>query len=173
MVDKRRSVKKYSTRMPDWRKILRAIDSARMAPSPGNQSFIEYIVVNDPELIEKITEATQQSFVGKAKYIVVVVSNAAKLKSSYADRAEKYATQAVGAAIENFLLAITNQNLVSCWVGLFYEAKIKDLLSISSSLKVEALFPIGIPQKGDSQSVKKTALDNIVYFNEYKNKSMK
>ncbi len=172
-IKERKSVRKFSSEIPDWKKIIRAIDLARLAPCPGNQSFLSYIIVNNPNLIEKIGIATQQDFVGKSHYIVVVISNPSKIKISYGDRAQRYVPQATGAAIENFLLSLTSQGLSTCWIGLFHEKNIKEILEIPDSLIVEALFPIGLElQNNITSQKKKTELDEILFFNEYKNKKM-
>ncbi len=65
-VENRKSVRKFHHKKPDWRKIIRAIDSARFAPSAGNNFVIRFILVSDEKKIEKLGEASQQPFVGKA-----------------------------------------------------------------------------------------------------------
>jgi nitroreductase len=168
VVKKRQSVRKYSLKNPDWRKIIRAIDIARYAPIAGNQVFLKYIIVNKEELIKKISQATQQSFVAKAPYLVIIVSNPKKLEKSYGEKAKRYASQGAGAAIENFLLSLTNQGLSSCWVGYYYEEQIKELLEIPDEMIIEGVFPIGIEAKNSQKGEKRKAdLDSVLYFNSY------
>lgn len=173
VVKDRRSVRKYSNVSPDWRKIIRAIDLSRYAPSAGNITFLNYILVNEPEKINKIGTACQQNFISKAKYIVVVVGEHSKLKSNYGERAETYSVLGAGASIENFLLSLTNFGLVSCWVGLFNEEIVKEILDIPEKLKVEGIFPVGLELKNNETPERnKAPLDGVLFFNGYNKKTM-
>ena len=171
-IKKRKSVRRYFNKKPDWRKIIRAIDMARFAPSAGNQFSLKFILVSDEKKITKLSEATQQDFVGTAKYIVVAVSDNSKLVRSYGDKGLRYAPQQAGAAIENFLLALTEQGLATTWVGYFYDEQVKDILSIPEDLSVEGIFPIGKETKVKTSEKPKTDLENLLYFNKWKNKKM-
>ena len=171
-IKKRKSVRRYFDKKPDWRKIIRAIDMARFAPSAGNQFVLKFILVSDEKKITKLAEATQQDFIGTAKYVVVAVSDDSKLVRSYGDRGIRYASQQAGAAIENFLLALTEQGLVTTWVGYFYDEQVKDILGIPENLSVEGIFPIGKETKIKTSERRKVELENILYFNKWKNKKM-
>lgn len=172
-IKKRRSTKIFSDSNLDWRKIIRAIDAARYAPSAGNQFVMKFILVKDKDKISEIGIATQQDFVGKAHYLVVAVSDDLKLIRSYGERASRYSAQQAGAAIENFLLALTAQGMVTSWVGHFYDEQVKRTLKIPDELQVEAIFPIGLPSKKNREpEVKKVDLDNYLFFDEWKNKKM-
>lgn len=172
-IETRKSVRKYKDKKPNWRKILEAIDAARYAPSAGGIFSLKFIVVDDKDKIQKLATASQQDFVGKAQYVVVVCSNPSIMINSYGkSRADRYLRQQAGAAIENFLLTLNEKGLDTCWVGHFVDSQIKRILDIPADTDVEALFPIGI-EMGKSKLKRKTSLDSILYFNKYKNKKMK
>ncbi len=170
-IKKRKSVRRYLDKKPDWRKIIRAIDMARFAPIAGN-FVLRFILVSDEKKITKLAKAAQQSFVGTAKYVVVAVSDDSKLVRSYGDRGLRFSPQQAGAAIENFLLALTEQDLVTTWVGYFYDEQVKDILDIPNDLSVEAIFPIGKETKIKTSEKRKIDLENILYFDKWKNKKM-
>jgi nitroreductase len=115
-IEGRKSVRRFHHKKPDWRKIIRAIDMARYAPSAGGQFVTKFILVSDEDKIAKITEATQQDFVGEAQYLVVVVSDETSLVRSYEERGKRYCASQSGAAIQNFLLALVEQKLVTTWI---------------------------------------------------------
>ncbi|MEA3248172.1 MAG: nitroreductase family protein [Nanoarchaeota archaeon] len=171
-IKKRKSVRRYFDKKPDWRKIIRAIDMARFAPSAGNQFALKFILISDEKKIAKLAGSAQQDFVGTAKYVVVAVSDDSKLVRSYGNRGVRYASQQAGAAIENFLLALTEQNLVTTWVGYFYDEQVKDALNIPEELSVEGIFPIGKETKIKTSERRKVDLENILYFDKWKNKKM-
>ena len=142
-IEKRKSVERYSHKTPNWRKIIRAIEAARHAPSAGNQFAMKFILISNEEKIKQLATAAQQRFIETAKYVVVAVSDDSKLIRSYGDRGIRYSTQQGGAAIENFLLALTELKLSTKWVMHFYEDQVKRILEIPDSLNVEGIFPIG------------------------------
>jgi len=74
-IKKRRSVRRYLGKKPDWRRVIRAIDAARYAPSAGGQFALKFILVSDEKKIGKLAEASQQDFVGTAKYVVSMLSS--------------------------------------------------------------------------------------------------
>ena len=172
-IEGRKSVKRFHHKKPDWRKILRALDAARFAPSAGNKFVTRFILVSDEKKIAELAAASQQSFVGSAKYVVVVVSDDSSLVSSYDKRGVRYAAQQSGAAIQNFLLALTEQKLVTTWVGHFYEEQVQRTLEIPEGLKIEAMFPIGIETKIKGNSLRKMKLEHVVYFEKYGEDKMK
>ena len=172
LIKKRASVRRFQTSKPDWRKIVQAIDAARYVPLAGNMMNFKFILVSDKDKIEWMKKASQQKFVGDVHYVVVMVSDDKKLTQSYDDRGKKFARQQSGAAIQNFLLALTDLGLATCWTGYFDEACIKRELSIPDDLVVEAIFPIGKAAAGEGRPKRKMDLDNVLYFDKWKNKFM-
>jgi nitroreductase len=169
----RKSVRKYLSKKPDWRKIIRALDFATYAPAAGNQFVIKIILVKQKEKIQELAKACQQDFVKDAHYVVVFISDVNKLKRSYDKRAEKYSRQQAGAAIENFLLALNEQGLVTCWIGYFVDNQVKRVLKIPDGFEVEALFPVGKETKSFTRQKAKPDLDNLIFFDEFGNRYMK
>ncbi len=172
-IKKRKSVKIFSTKKPDWRKIIRAIDAARHAPFAGNQNTIRFILVSDEKKIKNLAAASQQKFVSDAHYVVAVVTDPAQTKRLYGDRTNLYTSQQAGAGIQNFLLALTELGLSTTWVGYFDDKEIKETLEVPEKLTIEAIFPIGKEGKTSHATQKrKLELENMIYFERYKNKKM-
>jgi nitroreductase len=171
-IQNRKSVKRYMDKKPDWRKIIRALDMARFAPAAGNNFTLRFILVENEKQIAEIATACQQEFVGTAKYLVVFVNDENKLGKLYGERGKRYSSQQAGAAIQNFLLALTEEGMVTNWVGHFYEDQVKRVLSIPSEEIVEAIFPIGLETKVKTHPKPKPALENLMYFSKWKNKKM-
>lgn len=169
-IKKRRSVRNFSSKKTDWRKIIRAIDSTRWAPMAGNYQTVRFILIDDKKKIQQIQNACQQDFVGQVDHIIAVVSDYEYLRKMYPAFAETYGRQQAGAAIQNFLLSIVDLGMASCWVGWFDESEIKSALSIPDDCVVEAILPIGFETKISNSRPKKTELETILYFNKYKNK---
>jgi len=174
VIKKRASIKDYSNKKPKYDKVIDAIEAANLAPSPGNLSILRYIIVEDKEKIRVIADACQQDFIKDVGVLVVVCSVSNKVGLMYDKRTEKYIKQHAGAAIENFLLKITEMKLASCWVGAFSEITVKNILGVPEDADVEAILPIAYQSKADKTIQKpKIELGRIVYFDRYKNKYKK
>ncbi len=171
-VKTRKSVKKYSKKKANWRKIVRAIDLARFAPSAGNKFVLKFILIDDEGKIGDIAEACEQKFVSDVSHLVVAVSDVSKLSNFFGKRGEVYSRQQAGAGIENFLLGLNENGLSTCWVGHFDEGKIKKVLEIPKAMDIEAVFPIGKEAKMNYRGKSKIELDNILFFNKFGEKEM-
>jgi nitroreductase len=172
-IKKRKSVRRYSSKKPDWRKIIRAIDAARYAPSAGNQIGWKFVLISDEKKIQELAKASQQKFVSDASYVVAVVSDDSKLVRSYGkDRGPIFSRHQAAAAIQNFLLALEEQGLVTCWIGHFSEEQVKRTIGVSGDMVVEAFFPIGIETKVKTRKKFKSELESLIYFDKWENKKM-
>jgi nitroreductase len=166
----RKSVRKFTSKKPDWREIVEAIDSVRYAPCAGKNFTLKFILVDDQEKILKISHACQQDFVATAHYVVVAVSKPERLINSFGkENGEKYCRQQAGAGIQNFLLKLTEIGYATCWVGHFVEKLIKEELKIPDDCNVEAIFPIGFELE-KTKPREKIDLEDYLYFEKYGNK---
>lgn len=173
-IQSRKSVRKYSSKKPDWRDIIECIDACRYAPMAGNIFSLKFVLVSDKDKIEKLAEAAQQPFVTNAEYVVVVCSNPSRTINAFEERGKMYIKQQTGAAIQNFLLKMTEKGLATCWVGHFVEYLVKDAISIPDNVEVEAMFPVGYESPLPKQKSKmRIVLDRILYFDKYGKKQMK
>ncbi len=172
-IKERHSVRRFTSRKPNWRDIIEALESARLTPLAGNIPTIKFVVVTDKEEIEQLAEACQQDFVGTVDYVIVVCSDKQQIVRSYDERGIRYARQQAGAAIEHLLLKLVDLGLSTCWVGEFVDEQVKRILHIQEkdNIDIEALFPIGY-ELGKGKPRVKPSLDQILFFNTWKNKYM-
>jgi nitroreductase len=170
-IKERHCVRKFKSKKPDWRKILKAIDSATKAPLAGNISTVKFILVTEKDKINELAKAATQDFIAATHYVVVACSDPTQCERSYGKRAERYCRQQAGATIENFLLKITDMKLAACWVGAFSDVTVKRILKIPDNCEVEAILPIGY-EMGKITQRKKPDLDDVLFFNKWKNKFM-
>ncbi|MEN7982219.1 MAG: nitroreductase family protein [Nanoarchaeota archaeon] len=171
-IEKRHSVKKFTNKKPDWRDIIECLDTARYTPMAGNNFTLKFILVDNANSIQKLSEAAQQPFISDTQYVVVICSNPKRTISLYKERGKIYSRQQAGAAIQNILLAITEKKLATCWIGHFIESQIKRELKIPNEINIEAMLPIGY-EFGKTRRREKIDLNGILYFKNWGNKRMK
>ena len=81
VVRKRASIRSYSIKKVKVERVIEALQTANLAPSPGNLPIIYFLVVQDYETIKKIADACRQYFLEKAHYLVVVCSDPKRAQS--------------------------------------------------------------------------------------------
>ncbi len=166
-IKSRKSVKNFDGKVPNWKKVIQAIDVARHAPMAGNIFSVKFTIVEDRAKIEKIAGACQQSFIAKAGALIVVTSNREKVRKMFDANEKGFAQQQAGAVIQNLLLALTEKGIESCWVGFFDEGGIKEAVKVPHSEDLEAVIPIGFAAKVNIPKKQKADLENIVYFEKF------
>ncbi|MDP4039354.1 MAG: nitroreductase family protein [Candidatus Pacearchaeota archaeon] len=165
-IEKRRSIRKFSDKKVSWDMVLEAIDAANQAPFAGNINNLQFIIVSDQENKNQLAKSSQQTWIADAPYIVVVCAETKKLENHYDKLGIKYSKQQAGAAIENFLLKITDMKLASCWIGAFSEEQIKSTLKIPEKYDVEAILPIG-KEKGKIKAPRKHNLETSIHWDKW------
>ncbi|MBI5398929.1 nitroreductase family protein [Candidatus Woesearchaeota archaeon] len=165
-IEKRRSIRKYLEVPVEWEKVGNVLRAAQQAPSAGNLQDWKFVVVTDKETRKKIANAAmQQSWIEKAPVIIVVYSEPYKTKRFYGDVGEKiYSVQNGAAAIENMLIAATDQGLGSCWVSAFDEPMLCTIMNSPKNVKPQAVVTIGYPDE-DPITPTKYHLYDLTFIN--------
>ncbi|MBT6690695.1 nitroreductase family protein [archaeon] len=172
-IEKRCDVKRFDLKKPNWRKVVRAVDAARFSSSAGNHFAVRFILVTDESAIDKISKSCQQDFISGSKCVVVAVSDPSSLIRSYGDRATKYCELQAGAAIQNFLLGLENEGLVTSWVWYYVDEEVKRILDIPEGASVQGIFPIGGKTKVSGKAKRNAKLENVLFFGKYGERKMR
>jgi len=168
LIKKRASIRYFSDKKPKIEDVVKLIDAANLAPSPGNLPILQFIIVEEPDRIAQIAEACQQEWIKQAPFLVVFCSTPTKPTLLYEDRADKYIKHHAGAAIENFLLMATDMGLASCWVGAFSDITLRRILKIpEGKADIEAILPVGYQHAYDKtvQKTKRTLGERLRFEN--------
>ena len=127
LVSERRSVRKYNPVPVEREKLLACLEAARLAPSACNAQPYKFIVVDAPDLKEKLAAAafsglySSTGFAARAGALVAVVSQKGKLTAWLGNqvRDTNFRLIDIGIAAEHFVLAAEEQGLGTCWLGWF------------------------------------------------------
>lgn len=139
----RYSVRSYLNKPVEGEKLTLILDAARLAPSANNRQNWKFIVVRDKKTRERLAEAAaNQEFIAEAPVVIVAVST----EPSHIMRCEvpAYAVD-VAIAVDHMTLQAVELGLGTCWIGAFYQSKVKEILQIPDRCKVVALLPLGYP----------------------------
>lgn len=109
----RHSVRRFSDLPVESEKIEKLLKAAMAAPTAGNQREWEFIVVTDPELLEKVSQASPYArCTATAPLAIIPVAN---LQTA---RFPENWEQDLGAAMENILLEAVHLKLGGVWLGI-------------------------------------------------------
>lgn len=167
-ITSRVSVTEYRDEGIEREKLARVLEAGRWAPSAGNMQAWEFIMVQDEDLKDKISQyAHNQPHIREAPVTIVILMDMERADRRYGERGRGlYALQESGAVMQNMLLEAFNQDLGAAWVGAFEEEPIRDLLHIPERLRPVAIVTVGYPMDWPEQP-QKFPLSNMTYVNHY------
>jgi len=157
----RRSVREFSPEPvaeDDVREVLRA---ASWAPSGLNNQPWRFAVVRDAGLRGKLAAQTRYGRVIEAAPVAVAVF--IDRESMYHDTKDH---QAMGACLQNLLLAAHALGLGAVWLGeiLKNANAVRDVLELSERYELMAVVALGHPARGD-QTSQRRPLDELIIKN--------
>ncbi len=139
-INARRSVRKF-TAEPVPRDVLERIVAAGVeAPSGCNMQLRQYIIIDDPAVMDKIRPASTPLATAPAAIVILMEPKGTKYGEFW--------MQDASAAMENMLLAAVALGYAGCWVeGQVRpnEEKLRQILGVGDELRVWSLTPIGKP----------------------------
>lgn len=144
VIEKRRSVRAYLSRDVEEDKLKKVLDAALQAPSAGNLQAYRIFLTKNPEMRERLAEASfGQQFVAEAPVVLVFCALPEKSSARYGKRgAELYCIQDATIAASYAQLAATALGLATCWVGAFDDDAVKKILALKKERPV-AILPLG------------------------------
>jgi nitroreductase len=173
-IQTRKSVRKFADRPVEDEKLHQVLEAVRVAPSWANMQCWRFIVVKEKTTKEQISELSYvESFFAPKGYKtnpakkaladapVVIVACADPSKSGVLWDQTYYMTD-LGIACQNLWLAARGLGLGTVFVGVFDEAKLRELLGIPSNIRVVGLFPLGYPFEEKAGVPARKPLNEIV-----------
>lgn len=169
LIEKRRSIRRYKDRAVEQGKVTALIKAALFAPSSMGRTPWEFIVVDDKQMLEKLStsKAHGASFLKNAPLGIVVCADPAK--------SDVWVEDASIAAI--FMqIAAEEIGLGSCWIQIrerMHESGskageyVKDLLDIPDNLEVECFVAAGYADETKPAKKKEDLLYDRVHTGAY------
>lgn len=175
IVTNRQSCRKYDTEKKVDREVInRILEAARNAPSACNAQPWHFIVVDDPELKNKVADSASarllnmNHFTKQAPVHIVVVEEKVNLTSGIGGivKDKHFAFLDIGIVAAHICLAAEAENLGSCILGWFAEKKMKKLLNVPDNRRIVLDIVIGYPAQ-PLREKKRKDFDEVVSYNKY------
>ena len=149
LIKKRRSIRKYQDRQLDSETIDQLVEAALRAPTSMGKNSWEFVVVIEPDLLQKLSAAKPHgaTFLKNAKLGIVVCGNP-QITDVWIEDAS------IASAFIH--LAAASLELGSCWIQIrerkhndrqTAESYIAQILNLPAHMRVEAVIAIGYPDE--------------------------
>jgi len=133
-------VREYQNKEVLDKDILEIIKAGQFAPSANHNQAVEFIIIREQEMKNKLFELVGQEFVKEAPILIVPVTDSNKTTCPVEDLA---------VASENMFLEATALGLGAVWKAVRGEEEdeVKQLLNIPKQFKVINIIPLGYPKE--------------------------
>jgi nitroreductase len=174
LLSRRQSDRRYLSTTVEKEKIERIVEAGRLAPSACNGQPWKFIIVDEPSLLLNVASSTESQvlnvnrFVKQAPLLIIIIREKSNFTSRAGDlvKNKDYSLIDIGIATASMVYQATAEGLGSCIIGWFEEKKIKELLAIPRSKKVELVLAIGYTDSKLRNKTRKPPGD-IISFNRY------
>lgn len=150
LIQKRRTIRRFLPQQIPYEILQKIVDAGRIAPSASNLQPLEFVVVDEPELVAKVFAQTKWAGYlppeigpppeGQRPTAFVVILHNRKKSAATAEHD-------AGAAIENMILVALEKGIGSCWIGTVARQKVKGILSIPKHCHIDSVLALGYPNE--------------------------
>ncbi|KUK82915.1 MAG: Nitroreductase [Petrotoga mobilis] len=186
IIKQRRSIRKFKQETIDDEILKDLVDCARLAPCASNKQPLEFIIVKDKEICNKVFEnlswAAYISPKGTPKegekptaYIIILVNK---------HRATKWIGHDVGAAFENILLAAWSKGIGGCPIVSINRENLGEILKVPQDYEINTVVALGYKghesfaednddtvkyhmDEKDNFHVPKRPLEKVIHFDKF------
>ena len=164
-IKKRQSVRGYQEKKIPEEVLQEILEAGRLAPSAYNHQEWKFIVVKDEGLRKKLVTAclNENIFIGEAP---VVIAGCAINPDRIMPNGEHCYPIDLAIALDHMSLQATSLGLGTCWIGVYSQDQVKEILGVPENVRIVALMPVGYPKELKSKRGRKS-LSEIICYNKY------
>lgn len=182
----RRTIRRFKQKPIPLEILEKLVNAGRLAPSSANLQPIEYVVINNADLVERVFGTLKWAgYISPAgnppprerpvAYLIVLANKEKSSGNCFRDAA---------AAIENILLVTLEEGIGSCWLGSIDINTLTDILKLPEYIKIDSVIALGYSNESPQiekmkDSVKywkdekgvlhlpKRKIDEVLFYNKY------
>ncbi len=183
----RRTIRRFKQKPIPFEILKKIVNAGRLAPSSANLQPIEYMVIDNTDLVEKVFGTLKWAgYISPAgnpppgerpvAYVVVLANKEKNSGSCERDAA---------AATENMILVALAEGIGSCWLGAIDINKLSSILDIPEHVNIDSVLALGYSNESPQLEkmkdtvkywkdetgvlhVPKRKLEDILFYNKYK-----
>jgi nitroreductase len=174
LIETRQSERKYLNKVVEKDKIERILQAGRLSPSACNGQPWKFIVVDDKDKLVEVASGVSaktlkmNTFVDQAPVLIVIIREKSNLSSRAGAlvKSKDYSLIDIGIATASMAYQASAEGLGTCIIGWMDEKKVREVLSIPRSKRVELVLSVGYTDNSFRTKVRKP-LKEIVSYNKY------
>jgi len=160
LIKKRRSIRKFTTKVVSDETIKQIVDAGQWAPSSCNQQMWNFLIIRDDGAKKTLVEKCGTSALALNAPVIIIVT--------YNNKNIKEGLESASAAIQNMLLAATSLGVGSLWMdSLGDPVKIKKMFNIPNEDMIVSFVLLGYSQKVPPPP-KRKPVESILHFDSFK-----
>ena len=175
LVRSRRSIRAYDKRAIDKKDLELCVEAGRYAPSACDSQPWKFIVIDDAAKKEMIAQNVfsgiygMNSFANNAAAFIVLVSKEIKFPSWAGGvlRNTDFRRIDIGIACDHLVLQARELGIGTCILGWFNEKRLKKILSVPRSKKIELVISLGYPLSAKIPKKHLKDKNEVISFNRY------
>jgi nitroreductase len=175
LIRARRSVRRYAERAVERSEIEECLEAARLAPSAENAQPWRFVVVDNPQVKERLAAAAFSGvyrptrFAAKAPAIVAVLAKPDIIANRLgrAIQGTKYYLIDCGIACQQFVLRATELGLGVCYIGWYSKRGVRRVLQVPRSHDIVVLLAVGYPSGEPHKQRPRKELYDLVSYNRF------
>jgi nitroreductase len=144
LIQKRCSVRNYSSRPVEQEKLDYLLEAARLAPSACNLQPWRFVVIRSEEGKEKIQACYAREWLRTAPLYILICGDHHRSWKRAQD-GKDHADIDVSIATEHICLAAAEQGLGTCWICNFDTALCTQSFHLPEGLEPVVIIPVGYP----------------------------
>lgn len=169
----RRSIRRFLPTPVEPEKLRACFEAARLAPSAHNAQPWRFVVVDEPELKDRLAAAafsgiySGSKFAAQAPIIIVLLAKRGLMAHHLGGRFQnvQFHLIDIGIAGEHIVLQAEELGLATCWMGWFNYRRVRKVLRIPRRFKVVAMMPVGYAEKRPKREPPRRTFEEVVTFN--------
>ena len=166
LIRTRESIRDYDPEKPVKKEVLNKIlDAGRMAPSACNYQPWEFLVVESPQMLEKVRTCYHRPWFKDAPHILIVLGFKDKAWVRGFDGYNSIETD-LAIVMTHLILAAENEGVGTCWIEAYDPAMLSKALELKENQAVFGITPLGYPRKGfvkKGNKTRKTLKETVRY----------
>ncbi len=147
LIKSRRTIRQFQQKEIPTNILLELADLGRLAPSASNLQPLEFLLVNDQTVRQKVFAGLRwAAYINPAgnpkpgqeptAYVIILVNTEIRKEGYQYD---------VGAAVENIILGALTQGLGSCWLISIDRDRLRNVLEIPEKYLIDSVLALGYP----------------------------
>jgi len=162
---RRHSIRTFSKKPVELEKLQRILETANLAPSAGNLQAYEIYVVTDAKKRDGLScAALAQDYIAVASVALVFCTHPELTEGRYTERGTRlYTVQDATIACTFAMLAATDLELGTVWVGTFDEKVVRLIIGAPESQIPVVILAIGYPGEFPDQHPRRP-LDELAHW---------